>query len=73
MNARLISILCLFQCSQLLDENIRDDFIEEIQEEYEDLRQDHYDSLKVNRTKPSVLIIVTRDGRFVLQVDWIPK
>ncbi|XP_061480563.1 methionine synthase isoform X2 [Rhineura floridana] len=33
-------------CSQLLDENLKDDFFEEIQEEYEDLRQDHYDSLK---------------------------
>ncbi|XP_060609853.2 methionine synthase [Anolis sagrei] len=33
-------------CSQLLDENVKDDFFEEIQEEYEDIRQDHYDSLK---------------------------
>ncbi|XP_044275795.1 methionine synthase [Varanus komodoensis] len=36
-------------CSQLLDENLRDDFFEEIQEEYEDIRQDHYDSLKERR------------------------
>ncbi|XP_034964274.2 methionine synthase isoform X1 [Zootoca vivipara] len=36
-------------CSQLLDENIKDDFFEEIQEEYEDIRQDHYDSLKERR------------------------
>lgn len=35
------------QCSQLLDEGVREDFFEEIQEEYEDIRQDHYDSLKV--------------------------
>uniref|UniRef100_A0A8D0E9X5 Methionine synthase n=1 Tax=Salvator merianae TaxID=96440 RepID=A0A8D0E9X5_SALMN len=33
-------------CSQLLDDNLKDDFVEEIQEEYEDIRQDHYDSLK---------------------------
>ncbi|XP_066473295.1 methionine synthase isoform X2 [Tiliqua scincoides] len=33
-------------CSQLLDENLKEDFFEEIQEEYEDIRQDHYDSLK---------------------------
>ncbi|XP_042330107.1 methionine synthase [Sceloporus undulatus] len=33
-------------CSQLLDENVKDDFFEEVQEEYEDIRQDHYDSLK---------------------------
>lgn len=42
-------MLCLFQCSQLLDENLKDDFFEEILEEYEDIRQDHYDSLKVDR------------------------
>ncbi|XP_062980412.1 methionine synthase [Elgaria multicarinata webbii] len=36
-------------CSQLLDENLKDDFFEEIQEEYEDIRQDHYDSLKDRR------------------------
>ncbi|XP_077201508.1 methionine synthase [Paroedura picta] len=33
-------------CSQILDENLKDDFFEEILEEYEDIRQDHYDSLK---------------------------
>ncbi|KAL8185845.1 UNVERIFIED_CONTAM: hypothetical protein K2H54_058977, partial [Gekko kuhli] len=36
-------------CSQLLDENLKDDFFEEILEEYEDIRQDHYDSLKERR------------------------
>nr|XP_045007356.1 methionine synthase isoform X2 [Jaculus jaculus] len=33
-------------CSQLLDENLKDEFFEEILEEYEDIRQDHYESLK---------------------------
>uniref|UniRef100_A0A8C6V9Z7 Methionine synthase n=1 Tax=Naja naja TaxID=35670 RepID=A0A8C6V9Z7_NAJNA len=33
-------------CSQLLDESLKDDFFDEIREEYEDIRQDHYDSLK---------------------------
>lgn len=33
-------------CSQLLDENQKEDFFEEIQEDYEDIRQNHYDSLK---------------------------
>ncbi|KAJ6664657.1 hypothetical protein lerEdw1_006230 [Lerista edwardsae] len=33
-------------CAQLLDENLKEDFFEEILEEYEDIRQDHYDSLK---------------------------
>uniref|UniRef100_A0A8C5MV13 Methionine synthase n=1 Tax=Leptobrachium leishanense TaxID=445787 RepID=A0A8C5MV13_9ANUR len=36
-------------CSQLLDDNARDDFLEEIVEEYEDIRQDHYESLKERR------------------------
>ncbi|XP_019382693.1 PREDICTED: methionine synthase isoform X1 [Gavialis gangeticus] len=33
-------------CSQLLDENLKEDFFEEILEEYEDIRQEHYESLK---------------------------
>lgn len=41
-------MLYLLQCSQLLDESLKDDFFEDIREEYEDIRQDHYDSLKVN-------------------------
>ncbi|XP_075268567.1 methionine synthase isoform X4 [Opisthocomus hoazin] len=36
-------------CSQLLDESVRDDFIEEIFEEYEEIRQEHYESLKERR------------------------
>uniref|UniRef100_A0A8D0HI33 Methionine synthase n=1 Tax=Sphenodon punctatus TaxID=8508 RepID=A0A8D0HI33_SPHPU len=36
-------------CSQLLDENLKDDYFEEITEEYEDIRQDHYESLKERR------------------------
>ncbi|KAM4693612.1 methionine synthase [Discoglossus pictus] len=36
-------------CSQLLDDNVREDFLEEIIEEYEDIRQDHYESLKERR------------------------
>lgn len=38
----------LLQCSQLLDENLKDDYFEEIVEEYEGIRQDHYESLKVS-------------------------
>ncbi|XP_039593704.1 methionine synthase isoform X2 [Polypterus senegalus] len=33
-------------CSQLLDENVKDEYFEEITEEYEDIRQEHYDTLK---------------------------
>ncbi|XP_068920588.1 methionine synthase isoform X1 [Petaurus breviceps papuanus] len=36
-------------CSQLLDDNVKDDFFEGIIEEYEDIRQDHYESLKERR------------------------
>ena len=38
---------CTYQCSQLLDENVRDEYFEEVTEEYEDIRLEHYDSLKV--------------------------
>lgn len=37
----------LSQCSQLLDENVKEEYFEDLKEEYEDIRQDHYDSLKV--------------------------
>ncbi|XP_009688314.2 methionine synthase isoform X4 [Struthio camelus] len=36
-------------CSQLLDESLKDDFFEEILEEYEEIRQEHYESLKERR------------------------
>ncbi|XP_068866437.1 methionine synthase isoform X4 [Aphelocoma coerulescens] len=36
-------------CSQLLDDSIKDDFFEEILEEYEEIRQEHYESLKERR------------------------
>lgn len=49
--ADLTIMLYLLQCSQLLDENLKDDYFEEIREEYEDIRQDHYDSLKVKSGK----------------------
>lgn len=38
------------QCSQLLDENQKEDFFEEVLEEYDDIRQEHYESLKVNKS-----------------------
>ncbi|XP_062383088.1 methionine synthase [Sardina pilchardus] len=36
-------------CSQLLDENLKEEYFEEVSEEYEEIRQDHYDSLKERR------------------------
>jgi len=48
-------MVCIFQCSGLLDKKNRDVYLEEIQEEYEDIRSDHYDSLKVNKTLPQHL------------------
>ncbi|KAJ1923727.1 hypothetical protein IWQ60_005676 [Tieghemiomyces parasiticus] len=35
--------------SSLLDDNVRPDFMEDVAEEYEELREDHYDSLKGRR------------------------
>uniref|UniRef100_A0A8B9MBW5 Methionine synthase n=1 Tax=Accipiter nisus TaxID=211598 RepID=A0A8B9MBW5_9AVES len=45
----VLSLSFFFQCSQLLDENVKDDFFEEILEEYEEIRQEHYESLKERR------------------------
>lgn len=36
-------------CSSLLDPSSCDDFVEELSEEYEEIREDHYDSLKDRR------------------------
>uniref|UniRef100_A0A8B9SCB6 Methionine synthase n=1 Tax=Apteryx owenii TaxID=8824 RepID=A0A8B9SCB6_APTOW len=56
-------------CSQLLDESLKDDFFEEILEEYEEIRQEHYESLKNNmQLFPScqiVLLIPTVKPRFI--------
>lgn len=49
-----------FQCSQLLDENLKDEYFEEIMEEYEDIRQDHYESLKVSDQSRSDLVWVMK-------------
>ncbi|KAI8870927.1 methionine synthase-like protein [Ramicandelaber brevisporus] len=38
--------------SSLLDEKAREDFIDDIREEYEEIREDHYDSLKNRRYLP---------------------
>ena len=35
------------QCSALIDDASKEDFVEEIREEYEEVRDEHYDSLKV--------------------------
>ena len=43
-----VLILSLFQCSALLDDKSRDLFVEDVNEEYEEMRQDHYDNLKVS-------------------------
>lgn len=45
----LISCLLSSQCSQLLEETVREEYFEDLKEEYEEIRQDHYDSLKVRR------------------------
>lgn len=36
------------QCSQLLDEENKEDYTEEVREEYADIRTDHYSGLKVS-------------------------
>ncbi|XP_062330688.1 methionine synthase [Osmerus eperlanus] len=52
-------------CSQLLDQNVREEYFEEVTEEYEDVRQDHYDSLKERRYLS--LSLAREKG---LRIDW---
>lgn len=62
----VIELYLAFQCSQLLDENLKDDYFEEILEEYEDIRQDHYESLKVSDKSRSSCISDHRDTWFFI-------
>ncbi|XP_074079049.1 methionine synthase isoform X3 [Macrotis lagotis] len=55
-------------CSQLLDENLKDDFFEEIIEEYEDIRQDHYESLKERR-----YLTLDQARRKGFYIDWLSE
>lgn len=55
-------------CSQLLDEAIREDFFEEVRDEYEDIRQDHYDSLKDRR-----FLSLSRAREKGLHIDWLSQ
>ena len=43
----MISLFIFLQCSSLLDQSQYDDFVEEISEEYDEIREDHYEHLKV--------------------------
>jgi len=36
------------KCGSLKDRNKKEEFLEELSEEYEEIREEHYDSLKVN-------------------------
>jgi hypothetical protein len=36
-----------YKCGSLKDPTKKEDFVEEIAEEYEEIREEHYDSLKV--------------------------
>ncbi|KAG0007027.1 hypothetical protein BGZ65_012085 [Modicella reniformis] len=51
--------------SSLLDEKVRGDFIDDIKEEYEEIREDHYDGLKDRRY---LSLAAAREQRLVL--DW---
>lgn len=55
-------------CSQLLDENLKDEYFEEIMEEYEDIRQDHYESLKERRY---LTLRQAREKGF--HIDWLSE
>ena len=42
-------VATFFQCNNLLDENLKDEFLDDITDLYEDIREDHYDNLKEKR------------------------
>jgi len=39
---------CCLKCGSLKDVSKKEDFLEDLSEEYEEIREEHYDSLKVN-------------------------
>uniref|UniRef100_A0A8D0ACP6 Methionine synthase n=1 Tax=Sander lucioperca TaxID=283035 RepID=A0A8D0ACP6_SANLU len=53
-------------CSQLLDEELREEYFEDLKEEYEEIRQEHYDSLKDRR----YLSLSQARGK-ALHIDWL--
>ncbi|ELK32120.1 Methionine synthase [Myotis davidii] len=55
-------------CSQLLDENLKDEYFEEITEEYEEIRQDHYESLKERR-----YLTLSQARKHSFQIDWLAE
>ncbi|XP_006872073.1 PREDICTED: methionine synthase [Chrysochloris asiatica] len=55
-------------CSQLLDENLKGEYFEEIMEEYEDIRQDHYESLKDRR-----YLTLSKARENGLRLDWLSE
>uniref|UniRef100_A0A9L0S2M5 Methionine synthase n=1 Tax=Equus caballus TaxID=9796 RepID=A0A9L0S2M5_HORSE len=55
-------------CSQLLDENLKDEYFEEIMEEYEDIRQDHYESLKERR-----YLTLSQARKNGFHIDWLSE
>ncbi|KAK5966664.1 5-methyltetrahydrofolate-homocysteine methyltransferase [Trichostrongylus colubriformis] len=56
-------------CSSLTDETTRDAFITDIAEEYEEVRQEHYESLKDRRFTP---LAVARAKRLLVDFEKLP-
>uniref|UniRef100_A0A8C8XHS2 Methionine synthase n=1 Tax=Panthera leo TaxID=9689 RepID=A0A8C8XHS2_PANLE len=55
-------------CSQLLDENLKDEYFEEILEEYEEIRQDHYESLRERR-----YLTLSQARKHGFHMDWLSE
>ncbi|XP_032430522.1 methionine synthase [Xiphophorus hellerii] len=55
-------------CSQLLDEDMREEYWEDVKEEYEEVRQEHYDSLKDRR-----YLSLSEARQKALHVDWFSE
>ncbi|XP_078001227.1 methionine synthase-like [Glandiceps talaboti] len=53
-------------CSTLLNDDLREEYLEEIVEDYEDVREDHYDSLKDRK-----YLSIEKARNKKLEIDWI--
>uniref|UniRef100_A0AAQ6IKH9 Methionine synthase n=1 Tax=Anabas testudineus TaxID=64144 RepID=A0AAQ6IKH9_ANATE len=55
-------------CSQLLDETMREEYFDEVKEEYEEIRQDHYDSLMDRQ-----YLSLSQAREKALHIDWLSQ
>ena len=58
-------MIYLLQCSNLLDDSAREDFIEDVADEYADIREDHYENLRDRKFHPLDYV-----RKQTIKIDW---